>query len=116
MSEHPHNLARRLRRRSTQAERVLWGRLLGRQLSGRKWRRQYPVDQYVADFLCPEVRLIVEIDGDVHVLHDGDDRTRQAHLEAQGFQVVRFTNEDILTNLDGVLEVLWRLTKPNVQG
>lgn len=109
MSKNPTQLSRKLRRDQTPAERIVWSKLRGRQINGRKWRRQQPIDQYVVDFLCPELKLIVEIDGDVHAFQETRDEKRQAYLETQGFRVVRFTNNDIIKNLDGVLAVIWEL-------
>ena len=111
MTGHTQKRAGSMRRRSTEAERVLWQRLRARQINSRKWRRQQAIDQYVVDFLCYELRLIVEIDGDVHPFQEREDVARQSYLEAQGFQVLRFTNDDVLTNLDGLLRVIWDLTK-----
>jgi len=106
-----HGKVRKLRKRLTRAERLLWHHLRARQINERKWRRQQPVDQYVVDFFCPELRLILEIDGDVHVFHKCEDAGRQAYLESRGFRVVRFTNDDVLTNLEGVMTQIWGLTK-----
>ena len=102
--------ARALRRRSTNAERILWYNLRGGQINGTKWRRQVPIDQYIVDFLCAKLRVILELDGDVHVLEAQADRARQAYLEAQGFLVLRFTNVVVVTNLNVVLNHLWWLT------
>lgn len=94
--------ARRLRREMTAAERILWYQLRDRRLCGLKFRRQVPVGPYIADFLCPERRLIVEADGGGH----GDSATdalRDAWLARHGFIVLRLWNSDILDNLPGVL-------------
>ena len=88
----------------------MWRRLRSRQLNGTKWRRQQQIGPYIVDFFCPDLRLVVEIDGDVHAERSDKDTERQGFLEAAGFQVVRFVNDDVFGNLDGVLEVLWRLT------
>ncbi|MEJ5298954.1 MAG: endonuclease domain-containing protein [Armatimonadota bacterium] len=99
--------ARSLRKSATPAEQLLWRYLRGRQLNGRKWRRQQPFGPYVLDFYCPELRLAVEIDGDVHAARESADRERQRRLENRGITVVRFTNREVLDNLEGVLSVLW---------
>ena len=101
--------ARALRRRLTRAESILWRHLRSRQLGGWKWRRQEPLGAYVVDFLCPELRLAVEVDGDVHAFRELEDAERQASLEAMGLRVVRFTNDDVIRNIDGVLTALWTL-------
>ncbi len=68
------------------------------------------MDQYVVDFFCPELRLVVEVDGDVHAFTEGRDAAREAYLKGQGLQVARFTNDDVLKNLEGVLTRLWELS------
>jgi len=80
-------------------------------MNGRKFRRQTAVGPYVVDFLCTELRLIIELDGGVHAFQEERDIRRQSHLESMGYMVVRFTNDDILANRKSVLEVIWSLTK-----
>jgi very-short-patch-repair endonuclease len=94
--------ARRLRRDQTDAERVIWFRLRDRRLNGLKFKRQVPIDKYIADFCCAEARLIIELDGGQHATRDETNRT--AILEAMGYVVLRFWNNDVLSNTDGVLE------------
>lgn len=84
----------------TDAERKLWRRLCNRQMGGAKFRRQVPVGPYVVDFLCIEARLVIEIDGGQHA-EDGEKRTR--YLQQYGYRVIRFWNNEVLGNLDGVL-------------
>lgn len=98
--------ARELRRNQTDAEAALWKRLRGRGLGRYKFRRQVPVGPYVADFLCKEAMLIVEIDGGQHAEQVEYDRFREEFLRTHGYQVVRFWNNEVLMNLDGVLETL----------
>ena len=74
-----------------------------------KWRRQFPIGHYVVDFYCPQIRLIIEIDGDVHAFQEEKDATRQSYLESQKIRVLRFTNDEVLKNLDGVLHTIWEL-------
>jgi very-short-patch-repair endonuclease len=97
---------RRLRRTSTDAEKLLWQKLRARQLGGAKFRRQTPIGPYIVDFVSFEHRLVVEIDGGQHNVSQGrqHDIKRTAWLEAQGFRVLRFWNNQVLTNLEGVLE------------
>ena len=78
------------------------GALRGRRLCGLKFRRQVPIDLFVADFACVEKRLIVEIDGGYHDDVYEDDRTRQEKLEALGWDVIRFSNEDVLSDVEAV--------------
>lgn len=96
--------ARRLRQDQTPAETVLWRCLRNRQLDGMKFRRQFPVGKYIADFCCIEKRLVIEIDGGSHVGKDEYDRKRTVFLEEQGFHVIRFTNRMVYDQLDAVLE------------
>jgi very-short-patch-repair endonuclease len=96
------DFARRLRRDQTDAERVIWFRLRDRRLNGLKFKRQVPIDKYVVDFCCAEARLIIELDGGQHATRDETNRT--AILEALGYVVLRFWNNDVLSNTDGVLE------------
>ncbi len=98
-------VARALRRRMTDAERVLWGRLRNGQLVGQKFRRQSPIGPYVVDFLCEARRLVIELDGGQHA-DSASDAARTARLESEGYRVIRFWNNDVLTNLDGVLAVI----------
>jgi very-short-patch-repair endonuclease len=98
--------ARRLRRRQTDAEALLWARLRNRALSGWKFRRQYALGPYVADFICLEACLIVEIDGGQHATRREADARRTAWLHARGFRVLRLWNHDLLANLDGALQVI----------
>ena len=98
--------ARRLRRNQTDAERVLWFRLRDRRLGGWKFRRQFPIDRFVVDFFCADAHLIVELDGGQHALQSRWDEARTKFLESEGYRVLRFWNNDVLTNIDGVLEMI----------
>ncbi len=98
--------ARNLRRNQTDAERVLWFRLCDRRLRGLKFRRQLPIDKYVVDFCCEDAHLVIEIDGGQHASAKSADATRTKVLEAMGYLVLRFWNNEILGNIDGVLEVI----------
>ena len=98
--------ARRLRRTQTDAERLLWFRLRDRRLGGWKFKRQVPIDRYVVDFVCADGKLIVEIDGGQHDQHRERDGNRTAALEAMGYLVLRFWNNEVLQNTSGVLETI----------
>ena len=98
--------ARTLRRDMTDAEQRLWRALRHKQVNGHRFRRQHPVGQYIADFACIEQKIIIELDGGQHqeqVAYDGQ-RTRL--LQAHGWTVLRFWNNDVLNNLAGVLAVI----------
>jgi very-short-patch-repair endonuclease len=98
--------ARHLRRNQTDAERVLWFRLRDRRLAGWKFKRQVPIDRFVADFLCADGKVIVEVDGGQHDKDKERDAGRTAALEAMGYFVLRFWNNDVVRNTDGVLETI----------
>jgi very-short-patch-repair endonuclease len=100
--------ARRLRVMMTDAERRLWSALRSRRLDGFKFRRQHPLGNYILDFACVEHRLVIEADGGQHA-DDPADARRTAWLESQGWRVVRFWNNDILANTDGVLDAILRV-------
>ena len=95
-------VARALRRRMTPEETLLWRHLRGWGL-GVSFRRQEPMGRYVADFVCYERRLVIELDGSQH-LNSAADRERDTDMAAHGFQTLRFWNNEIRTNLAGVLE------------
>ena len=101
-------LARRLRKNSTDAERALWRQLRAARLNGHKFRRQVPIGWYVVDFVCFETRLVVEVDGGQHAEQQRRDAQRTVWLEAQGFRVLRFWNNEVLGNMEGVKEVIAR--------
>jgi len=94
---------RSARRNSTPAEQRLWGRLRSSQLDGFKFRRQVWLGPFIADFLCAQARLIVEVDGGTHADQLAYDQRRTDLLGADGFQLVRVTNADVMDNIEGVL-------------
>ncbi len=100
--------ARRLRRDSSFPERLLWAKLRNRQLSGWKFRRQHPIGPYFADFACPEVKLVVELDGDTHgeEPQQNRDAVRTRFMEVEGWQVLRVWNAYLMENIDGVLDTI----------
>ena len=99
------DFARQLRRTETDAERSLWHCLRNRALMGCKFRRQHPIGPYIADFVCLEVALVIELDGGQHA-EVGVDDVRTSFLEHQGYRVLRFWNNDVLTQTDAVLAVV----------
>jgi len=106
VSEKLRSNARALRRNSTDVERVLWLELRGNRLNGANFRRQIPIDNYIADFICHAAKLVIELDGGQHFSDQGEraDATRSAVIEAKGFKVLRFSNLDVIENRAGVLE------------
>lgn len=100
-------LARHLRQAQTRPEELLWSHLRRRRLGGFKFRRQAPLDRYVVDFLCVEAKLIVEVDGPTHDGRAVADETRTEAFSAMGYLVLCFDNNDVLTNIDGVLDEIF---------
>jgi very-short-patch-repair endonuclease len=90
------------------SEIILWQRLKGRQLEGYKFRRQFSVESFIVDFYSPELRLVIEVDGDSHYTENSivSDRERQIKIEAFSIHFLRFTNREIYENLEGVLSAI----------
>jgi very-short-patch-repair endonuclease len=108
-TERTRATARRSRREPTMAEAAMWRLLRDRRLGAFKFRRQMPIGPYVADFCCPALKLIIELDGGVHVLHTDRDAQRDRWLTAKaGFTVLRFGNEAVLRNPAVVLDAIRR--------
>ena len=99
-------IARRVRRDQTDAERASWFRLRDRRIKGLKFRRQMLIKSYVVDFCCESARLIIELDGGQHAERSIEDTKRTADLEAYGYLVLRFWNNDVLSNIEGVLKTI----------
>ncbi len=99
--------AKRPHRNQTNAERMLWFRHRDRRLNGWKFRRQFPIDRYVVDFFCADAHLIVELDGGQHGVRTEADAQRTKVLEAMGYMVLRYWNNDVTQNINGVLEDIW---------
>jgi very-short-patch-repair endonuclease len=119
-----HKRAADMRRNPTEPEKRLWRHLSNAQLCGHKFRRQSVIGWSIADFLCPQKALIVEVDGDTH--DEAKDRLRDDILARRGYRVVRVTNDDVMTNMDGVLQHIllvlnetpkrWNNPHPNPEG
>jgi very-short-patch-repair endonuclease len=95
--------SRRLRREMTDAEQAIWKLLRGRRFADLKFRRQFPIGPYVADFCCVERKLVVELDGGQHVSQQVYDDEREEFIETQGFRVIRFWNDVVLRETDSVI-------------
>ena len=102
--------SRKLRRNMTDAEKLLWSKLRGGQLKGFQFNRQKPIGNYIVDFYCRKTKLVIEVDGSQHYQHDGreKDKERDAYMSQLGLRVLRFSDGDILVNIDGVFEVISR--------
>lgn len=98
--------ARGLRRQSPPAERLLWAQLRDRRLGGFKFRRQRPIGPYFVDFVCLERKLIIEVDGASHDFTIEHDALRDARLRTSGYRVLRFRNDEIRGNSDGVRQAI----------
>ena len=101
------DVARRLRQDATDAERRLWSALRDRRLAGYRFRRQHPIGDFIVDFACTKYRLVIEADGGQHSDNADDDR-RTAFLQHRGWRVLRFWNNDILLNPEGVILTILR--------
>jgi len=107
--------ARRLRKDMTDAERALWRLLRDRRMEGWRFRRQEPLEGYIVDFICFEARLVIEVDGGQHAESESD-KKRDAHLQSQGFHVLRLWNNDVLSNADGVYQTIMRALARSAPG
>ncbi|MGD0585676.1 MAG: DUF559 domain-containing protein [Oryzomonas sp.] len=101
-----HSYARELRNNGTDVERLLWRHLRNSQLGGIKFRRQQAIEAYIVDFVSFDTRIVIELDGGQHKENEVYDEQRDACLRANGFSVLRFWNNDLITNIEGVLEVV----------
>ena len=100
----PRDAARHLRQTATDAEALLWDQLRDRRLDGYKFRRQYPLASFVADFCCPTFSLVVEVDGPIHRARHSADRARDQALQRIGFRVLRLTNRQVQQDLPAALQ------------
>ncbi|WP_193368427.1 endonuclease domain-containing protein [Pelagibius marinus] len=98
--------ARQLRGNMTEAEQRLWSALRRRQLDGLRFRRQVPLGRFIVDFACYEARVVVELDGGQHAESEAEDAMRTRWLEDRGFRVLRFWNDEVFGNLEGLLEAI----------
>ena len=98
--------ARELRHAETPAEHKLWQRLRDQQLAGYKFRRQHPIGSFVVDFYCPAARLVVEVDGESHLAQAEFDARRTEWLQQYGYRILRVTNSEVYTEIEGVLTAI----------
>lgn len=99
-------VVREMRHEPTPAESVLWQHLRRKELARFKFRRQHPIGQCVVDFYCPQARLVVEVDGPIHLSQCADDMARQQYLETQDVRVIRFSNHEVLERPESVLAAI----------
>ena len=107
---HLKKYAQALRKNMTDAERALWRHVRGKQLAGAQFYRQTPIENLIVDFFCPSSKLIIELDGGQHALPDSrmKDELRDSVLSQLGYRVMRFSDRDVLLNIQGVLEAILR--------
>jgi very-short-patch-repair endonuclease len=109
------SLRRKLRKNQTDAEKELWAHLCNRQFHGLRFLRQYSVGHYILDFYCPYMKVAIELDGGQHndTIGKADDVIRTGYLKTQGIDVIRFWNNDVLMNIQGVLTKIEELCNPS---
>ncbi len=107
-----HN-SRELRKNMTHVERLIWHKIRARQLQGVRFRRQYPIGRYIVDFICLEQHLIIELDGGQHAEQQNYDTDRDIWLTRQGFKVLRFWNNEVLENMDGIVQIISKYLPPS---
>ena len=95
--------ARLLRKNMTDSEKLLWEQLKGKQVMGLRFRRQHPIDIFIADFYCHDARLVIEIDGEIHKVKVEYDDGREAEIERYNIKILRFSNDEIMSNIDEVI-------------
>lgn len=112
---HPIHIARELRKNMTRAEKLLWEELRNKKLEACKFRRQHIIhyeqsmngDKYfIVDFYCPELKLVIEVDGPIHQFQKSTDRRRDEVLHALGYELLRFTNKEITNNMPHAIDVI----------
>jgi len=99
----PTARSRELRLNATEAERKLWAQLSARKIAGVRFNRQFPIGPFICDFVSRTAKLVIEVDGGQHAIDVEKDRARTAYLEAQGYRVIRFWNNDVLDRIEGVV-------------
>jgi len=104
----PTARSRELRQNATQAERKLWQHISARKLQGVRFNRQFPIGQFICDFVSRDRMLVIELDGGQHSTSTEYDAKRTRFLESQGYRVIRFWNDEVMENIEGVLQVIGR--------
>ena len=102
-------IAKALRKRLTDAERLLWRHLRNRELGGWKFKRQYPVGPFIVDFICVEKNVVIEVDGGQHAENEDQDIQRSAYLNKMGYRILRFWNNQVLEETESVLEAIFAI-------
>ena len=112
-----YQFARQLRLQQTDCERLIWQKLRARQVLNLKFRRQHPCPPYVLDFYCVELQLAVELDGSQHFTPEqrGYDLRRSQFLSSLGIEVLRFDNQQVMMETEGVLQEIWRIAQQKIK-
>jgi very-short-patch-repair endonuclease len=107
--DRPTTRARELRNNATDAERQLWHQLSARKVAGTRFNRQVPIGPFICDFVARSIKLVIEVDGSQHERNAEADQRRTKFLEAQGYKVIRFWNNDVIERIEGVLQEIERV-------
>ena len=105
----PTGRSRELRNNATEAERKLWIQISARKLAGVRFNRQFPIGPFICDFVSRTAKLVIEVDGGQHAVDVEKDQSRTAFLEAQGYRVIRFWNNDVVERIEGVVSEIERV-------
>ena len=106
--------AKLLRKNMTESEELLWDKLKGKQICGVRFRRQHPIDIFIADFYCHEARLVIEIDGDIHNYRVEYDNGREAEIEEYNNKVIRFSNDQVINDIESVVNKIGIVVKERI--
>jgi very-short-patch-repair endonuclease len=106
--------ARLLRKSMTYSESLLWEKLKGKQLLGLRFRRQHPIDMFIVDFYCHAARLVIEVDGEIHMDQIEYDDGREADIEKYNIKILRFTNDEVNNNIEVVLQKIESVIKERI--
>jgi very-short-patch-repair endonuclease len=118
VSPRQRSRAKQLRQTMTRAETLLWRYLKANRIDGLGFRRQVPIRNYIADFVCMSAKMVVELDGESHDFEERQkaDQNRDAFFVSEGFQVLRFTNDQVMSNLEGVVETIRQAATDRLRG
>jgi very-short-patch-repair endonuclease len=118
VSPRQRSRAKQLRQTMTRAETLLWRYLKADRIDGLGFRRQVPIRNYIADFICMSAKIVVELDGETHDFEERQkaDQIRDAFFVSEGFKVLRFTNEQLMSNLEGVVETIRQAAIDRLRG
>ena len=108
-------IAKNLRNNMTPTEQLLWEKLKGKQICGLRFRRQHPIDLFIVDFYCHQVRLVIEVDGEIHDQRAEYDDGRSAEMEKFGIKVIRFKNYDVENDIEKVLSKIESIVKKRLK-